>query len=111
MEVSSFYGAFWGLVARPVFYGVPLGVLGAVLGGVRTGGGFWVAGARFRRSGARSGRSMGAAGAGVVAPVPLWVLGARSGGWVAVLILATENRTRAGRSVLGGAFWGFSFNN
>lgn len=94
-----------------MFCGVPLGVLGAVLGGVRTGGGFWVAGSRFRRSGARSGRSMGAAGAGVVATCPALGSGGAFWGWVAVLISATENRTRAGRSVLGGAFWGFPFNN
>lgn len=99
MGVASFCGAFWGLVARPVFSGVPLGVLGAALGDVRTGGGFWVAGAGLRRSGARSGRS----GLGFWHPVPLWVLGARSGAGAGVPISATENRTRVRRSVLG---WG-----
>lgn len=32
MGVASSCGAFWGFVARPVFSGAPLGVLGAALG-------------------------------------------------------------------------------
>lgn len=103
MGIASLYGAFWGLVARLVFYGVPLGVLGAALGDVWTGGGFWVAGAGFRRSGARSGRSLGVAGAGVLAPRAALGSGGAFWDWGAVPISATENRTRAGRSVLG---WG-----
>lgn len=103
MEVASLCGAFWGLVACLVFYGVPLGVLGAVLSGVRAGGGFWVAGAGFRRSGARSGRSLGVAGAGVLAPRA--ALGSGGAFWAGVLvpILTTKNRARVVRPVLG---WG-----
>lgn len=62
MGVASPYGAFWGLVTRSMFSGVPLGVLCAALGDVGGLGAFWVAGLRLRGSVARSGRSLGSIG-------------------------------------------------
>lgn len=114
MGVASPYGAILGVLACPVFSGVPLGVLGAVLGGVRTGGGFWVAGAGFRRAGARSGRS--GLGLGWRLTAPRSALGSGGGFWVLGRGSSIGNLKPnaggafgSGLGVLGVPLWGWGY--